>query len=51
VPGKPLLGTFAGKANLQLGRAKTIYIRAAAESPQQPFQDIFDIFHTFATTT
>ncbi len=51
VPGKPLLGTFAGKANLQLGRAKTIYIRAAAESPQQPFQDIFDIFQTFATTT
>jgi hypothetical protein len=48
IPGKPLLGMFAAKANVPTSRAKTMYINAVEGSGLDPFRDILDIFAAFA---
>lgn len=48
VPGKPLLARFAGVAGLQPSRLKTLYLRAEANSDEEPFADILSIFQHFA---
>jgi hypothetical protein len=46
-PGKPLLHTFASKANLTATRLKILYMKAAEKHAPYPFQDIVDIFTHF----
>jgi hypothetical protein len=48
LPGKPILGRFAGLTRLDLSRLKTMYIRAAEASAVPPFREIDDIFSSFA---
>jgi len=48
IPGKPLLGGFAGRAHLHLGRAKSLYISAALSHPREPFREVLKIFEAFA---
>ena len=48
IPGKALLGMFAGQATLQLSRAKTLYLNAGLESKHRPFAEILDRFEHFA---
>lgn len=48
VPGKPVLGRFAGKAGVTTARAKALYLDAAASAAPDPFREILDIFDAFA---
>jgi predicted ATPase len=48
VPGKPLLGKFAGEAALAVGHAKTLYVNAVAALGTDTFADIEAIFDRFA---
>ena len=48
VPGKPLLGKFAGEATLAVGHAKTLYVNAVAAMGADTFADIEAIFDRFA---
>lgn len=48
VPGKQVLAGFAGRAGLQSGRAKTIYLATALDHPRAPFEEILSIFEYMA---
>ena len=48
-PGKPLFAKFAGAARMDAGRLKTLYLQEANKQGTSPFQDIIDIFESFAT--
>lgn len=49
MPGKPILRAFATKAQLQVGRAKTMYLASGLESAYEPFDEIVELFNYFAT--
>jgi hypothetical protein len=48
IPGKSLLSMFASTANLNLSRAKNLYLIAARKAPVSPFEDVLAIFEGFA---
>ena len=50
IPGRPILQTFcgSGRANMDLGRFKTAYLKAAAEASTDPFADVVQIFEEFS---
>jgi len=48
VPGKQILGTFAGRAQVKESRAKAMYLDAAAKSDRRPFEEIERLFDEFA---
>lgn len=50
IPGKPLLNMFASRAKLDSARLKTAYIREAEKKPVNPFQEVIDVFSSFAST-
>ncbi|MFZ3064094.1 MAG: ATP-binding protein [Nitrospirota bacterium] len=50
IPGRPLLNMFAGRAKLDSARLKTAYIREAEKKPVNPFQEVIDVFSSFAKT-
>ena len=47
VPGKPVLRMFATKAQLTLGRAKTMYLAEGLSHANQPFAEVTGIFNYF----
>jgi len=47
VPGKPLLGKFASRANIPVGRAKRLYIQVAL-ARGGIFDDLIELFREFA---
>jgi AAA domain, putative AbiEii toxin, Type IV TA system len=51
IPGKPMLAQFAGRAQISLGRAKILYVAAAARRDPSPFDEIIGAFAAFAATT
>jgi ABC-type branched-subunit amino acid transport system ATPase component len=48
VPGRPLLGRFAGEANLALGHAKSLYVNTVMAAEADTFAEIEAIFDRFA---
>ena len=48
IPGKVILSKFASKANIPLGRLKTLYIKHAQKSQDDPFSGIYEIFEAFS---
>ncbi len=50
IPGKQLLNMFANRAKLDPARLKTAYIRKAEKWPVNPFQEVIDVFSSFAST-
>lgn len=51
IPGKQLLSIFASKANFDMGRLKTKYIKCAEKMERSPFQEIIEIFQAFEHVT
>jgi hypothetical protein len=47
-PGKPILATFANRAKVPEGRLKNLYLTQSAAMDDKPFEEIVDIFRTFA---
>lgn len=47
-PGKRILATFASEANLPEGRLKSLFLTRAADFDYAPFEEIIDIFASFA---
>jgi len=47
-PGKPILKSFAKKAQVQEGRLKNLYIQRSEECSHNPFKEIIDIFRGFS---
>ena len=50
IPGKQLLNMFANRAKLDPARLKTAYIREVEKKPVNPFQEVIDVFSSFAST-
>lgn len=48
-PGKPILKAFCGKASLNLGRFKSLYINASRHNGFEAFGDIVEAFDHFAS--
>ena len=50
IPGRPILQTFCGSggANMDLGRFKLAYLKAAEEVSTDPFADVVQIFEKFS---
>ena len=48
IPGRPLLGAFASKANVNVSRAKSMFLNAAVGA-LDPFAEVAAIFDAFAT--
>lgn len=48
IPGKPLLASFAGKANINTGRLKSLYIAKEDTVTNSPFEEIIDVFAGFS---
>jgi energy-coupling factor transporter ATP-binding protein EcfA2 len=51
VPGKPILKAFCSRANMQLGRLKNLYLKAAEANGSHTFDDLVDIFKKFSEAT
>jgi hypothetical protein len=47
VPGKPVLAAFCKRANIPLGRAKTLYIKRVHDLKLPVFDEIVEIFQSF----
>jgi hypothetical protein len=47
IPGRIVFNRFAGKARLQAGRLKTLYLRHAQSASTDPFVEIREIFQQF----
>ncbi|MBT6220053.1 MAG: hypothetical protein HOI45_10045 [Rhodospirillaceae bacterium] len=47
IPGRTILGKFASKTNMDVGRLKVMYIKEAEKLTPSPFQEIIDIFESF----
>ena len=47
-PGKGILNRFCKEAEEKEDRLKTLYIRKSLEADTNPFQEIIDIFSSFA---
>lgn len=50
IPGKQLLNIFANRAKLGSARLKTAYIKEAEKQSVSPFQEVIDIFSSFASS-
>lgn len=48
LPGRPIFRQFVRRANLDIGRAKRLYIMKAQEVAENPFADIDAVFSDFA---
>lgn len=48
IPGKPILSMFCARADIPLGRMKTLYIQNSSEVSNNPFAEIYEIFDTFS---
>ena len=48
IPGKPILSQFCTRANIPLGRLKTLYIQSSSEVSSNPFAEIYEIFDFFS---
>jgi ABC-type cobalamin/Fe3+-siderophores transport system ATPase subunit len=48
IPGKVVLSKFAARANIPIGRLKTLYIKHAQKSQDDPFAEIYKIFKVFS---
>jgi ABC-type cobalamin/Fe3+-siderophores transport system ATPase subunit len=48
IPGKPLLARFASRAKIDTPRLKTAYIHCAEGRDPNPFQELHEIFSSFA---
>ncbi len=48
IPGKPIFAKFCSQAKIPQGRMKTLYIRHAQESENNPFSEIHEIFEAFS---
>jgi ABC-type cobalamin/Fe3+-siderophores transport system ATPase subunit len=51
IPGKPILANFCGRAKIQMGRAKSLYIAEGLNHSRQPFAEIDAIFSGFVATS
>jgi energy-coupling factor transporter ATP-binding protein EcfA2 len=49
IPGRIVLNRFAGKAQISVGRLKTLYLRHAHAATTDPFSEIRAIFRRFRT--
>lgn len=47
LPGRVVLNRFAARANLQVGRLKTLYLARASEMEKDPFEEVRQLFRTF----
>jgi hypothetical protein len=47
IPGRIVLSKFAGRARIDVGRLKRIYLRVADTKQPDPFQDVVAIFNEF----
>jgi putative AbiEii toxin of type IV toxin-antitoxin system len=50
IPGRPLLNTFASRVKLDSARLKTAYVREAEKLAVNPFQEVIDVFSSFASS-
>jgi len=48
IPGKPLLASFAGRAGINTGRLKSLYIAKADMVSRGPFEELIDVFGSFS---
>jgi hypothetical protein len=48
IPGRPLLHQFAAKVHLHQGRAKRLYLGESAKGDHSPFEEVIEIFDSFA---
>ncbi len=48
IPGRPILGKLAGRLQLNVARAKRLYIAASVRAESDPFDEIRHIFRVFA---
>ena len=48
IPGRPMLGKLAGRLQLNVARAKRLYIAASVRAESDPFDEIRHIFRAFA---
>lgn len=51
IPGRPLLNQFASKAQIQVGRLKTLFLREAEQCDPNPFTDVINCFEHFDNFT
>lgn len=51
IPGRIVLNQFAGKARIQVGRLKTLYLRHAQAADPDPFAEVRAIFRDFRSAT
>ncbi len=51
IPGRIVLNKFAGKAQIQVGRLKTLYLRHAQAASPDPFAEVRAIFRGFRGAT
>ena len=51
IPGRIVLNQFAGKAQIQVGRLKTLYLRHAQAANPDPFAEVRAIFRDFRGAT
>lgn len=51
IPGRVVLNRFASRAQIQVGRLKTLYLRHAQAADPDPFIEIRTIFRSFRATT
>ena len=49
IPGKAVLKQFASKAHLDVSRLKRLFIKAASESPADPFAEVKELFRSFSS--
>lgn len=49
IPGRPVFQRFARESNMDVGRLKTLYIKASMECKPDPFVEIRRIFESFTT--
>jgi AAA15 family ATPase/GTPase len=47
IPGRIVLNKFAGRAQMKVGRLKTMYLRHAGRQPIDPFEEVRAIFRAF----
>jgi len=51
IPGRPLLNQFAIKAQIPVGRLKTLFLREAEQCDPNPFADVINCFEHFNNFT
>lgn len=51
VPGKPIFKTFCGRANIQVGRLKNLYLKAVDAREADTFDELNSIFSRFSAVS